>query len=762
MGQILPSYSVIGKSVPRKDALEKVLGQARYGVDLSLPGMLAARILRSTLPHARILNIDTTKAERLAGVKAVITAKDAPQVKRRLKTFWPESRILVSDKVRFLGEEVAAVAAVDEGMAEEALELIKVDYQELPALFDPEAALKPDAPRIHEQGNVAAHFDIVRGQPDEAFARAAHVFEDEFATQIQNQSYLEPVSSLAHQDASGRLALWVASMDPSGIREDLAEVLKLPASRVRVIQACVGGAFGGKISLQPLYPISALLAIKTGRPVKIVNTREEEFTASLPRLPARMKIKTALDKDGTILAKETRIVADNGAYIDRGPRILAQMIIGPDSLYRVANIKAQAWLAYTNKSPVGAFRGFGTTQMSFALETHLDRIAEKLGIDPLKLRLRNATQTGDISAHGWQIDSCALNDCMGKSTRAVGWKENRPQLKSGRGLGLACALYNVESRRSDGFNGSVALVKIAEDGRALVISGESEYGQGWNTVAAQIAAEELGIPYEDVDVVMPDTDITPYSLGPWALRVTVSGGNAVKLAAADARRQILDIAAQLLEASSTDLEIRDRKVQVRGSPARALPISQVAKTAIFRRQGSAITGKGVDEPPNTVRPNPDVLYGNLSRAYNFSAQVVETVVDRETGRARVLKVISAHDIGQCINRAAVEGQVEGGFAQGLGYALTEEILWEGGQILNPDFLNYRIPTSLDMPQIETIIIESPDPNTPYGAKSIGMLSTIPIAPALTNAIHHALGVKLNTIPIAPHQVLHALEKGEQG
>jgi CO/xanthine dehydrogenase Mo-binding subunit len=754
----MAQYRLVGKSPPRPDSLEKATGQARYTTDIALPGMLTGKVLRSTLPHARIRNIDTHRAARLAGVKAIVTAQDAPRVERTFRPFWQENRIFSPDRVRYVGDEVAALAAVDEALAQEALELIQVDYEELPPVFDAQQALKPDAPRIHDQpDNIAAHFQVVRGDPDQAFEQAYRVFEDRAFAHSQHQCYLEPLDCVASFDATGKLTLYVSCMDPSGVRVALAEMFGLAESRVRVIQAHCGGAFGGKISTLPLYGICALLSQKTGKAVKMVNDREEEFTATLPRVAALIDIRTGVDRDGTLLAKDTRIVADNGAYIDLGPRVVGQMIMAPDSLYRITHLRAEATAVYTNKAPVGAFRGFGQLQMLFALESHLDRIARELSIDPVELRLKNAIGAGEVSVHGWQITSCGLRECITQAAQRIGWQEKKRNLVANRGLGLACAIYYTSTRRSESFAGSVAHVTMSEDGKARVISGEAEYGQGWITVAAQIAAEELTIPFEDVQVSTPDTDVTPYSMGPWGLRVTISGGNAVRLAAASARGQLLELAATMLEANVSDLELKQGKISVRGTPAKAVSIEDVARHAVLQKGGSAITGTGIDEP-DVQGPNPDTLYGNISPAYSFAAQAAEVEIDPETGRVKVIDLVSVHDMGQVINRAASEGQVEGGLVTGIGYALSEEFNWEGGIMLNPNFLDYRIPTAQDVPPIQAILLASHAPNTVYGAKSIGQLSTMPAAAVLANALQDAQGIKPHQLPLLPSRVLNSSKR----
>lgn len=760
----MSQYQVVGKSVPMRGVWDKVTGSAKYAVDIQLPQMLFGKILRSPFPHARILNVDTSQAERLSGVKAVIWGGrlyKGGEEKETLAMRPGKERIFAIEKVRYIGEEVAAVAAISEEIAEEALELIKVEYEELPAYFDPLDAMKPDAIKIHHsaEGNIAAAFNFTRGDPEKGFQQADFIFEDNFTVHMQNQGYLEPLSCVAAADPSGKLTMWVTSMDPSGWRLGLARVLNLPESKIRVIQTYVGGGYGGKVSIMPMHPICALLAMKANRPVKIVYTREEEFIAALPRLSASIYLRIGVKKDGTLLAKETKIIADNGPYVVYGPRILSQMMVTPDCLYRLKNIKAEGKAIYTNKTPTGAMRGFGTIHMAFAQETFLDRIAKELGIDPAELRLKNATKVGDVTAHGWEIHSCGLSDCIKEATHRIGWKEKKKQTGLPRGLGLACVPYDIDTRQDAfSFGGSLAYIEILEDGKAKVISGETDCGQGWNTVAAQIAAEELGIPYEDVQVMMPDTDFTPYSNGPWGLRITVSGGAAVKLAAEDARKKLMELAEESLEANIADLEMKDGKIYVRGTPQKAITIAEIAHRELHRKGGSAIIGRGLDEPYQTVPRHPVTIYGNTSRAYNFAAQAAEVEVDEETGQVKILRFVSAHDIGKAINPASCEGQIEGSLACGMGFATTEEVIWEKGQVLNPNFIDYRMLTASDIPVMEPLLIETLDPNTPYGAKSIGQPAIMMPAPAIANAIFDALGIKINHLPITGDVILRELEK----
>lgn len=764
----------IGKSFPRLDAREKVTGQALYSTDLSLPGMLYGRILRSPHPHARIIHINTERAERLVGVKAVVTAADTPKIKfgPLIEDWYP----LAVDRVRFVGDPLAAVAAIDEGLAQEALELIEVGYEPLPPVFDVEAALKPDAPLIHEelaavgpsleleqqvlarglteqvQGNVCARLLIERGDVSRGFDESAAIFDDRFILPSVHQCYLEPMACLANVDMAGKATLWTSSINQFGLRFALAKILALDEGRLRVIQACVGGSFGGKQLPQSIYPAAILLAKKSGKPVKIEYSREEEFTASLPRLPMVIDIKLGAKSNGSLSAKQVKITADAGAYATLSPRIMTTAARRVDNLYRLSNIQTEAILVYTNKTPFGAFRGFGNPQMTFALESAMDMLAEELNLDPVELRLKNATRNKDLTTHGWRINSCGLSECI---TRSAQLSDFRRRGKAGFGMG--CLIHVSDRRQTQGFGGSTAWVRLDEDGNVFIISSEAELGQGIQNVLAQIAAEELGIPPEGMKVSVPDTDFTPYCLGPFGDRVTLTAGNAVRLAAKDAKRLLVELAAAKLEANIHDLELAEGRLFVRGVPEKGIAIADAAKEAIYRRGGSAVMGKGVFEP-DTVTPDPQTFYGNISSAYAFGAQAVELEVERDTGRVKLVNFYAAHDLGKTINPMAAVGQVEGALAQGIGYALSEQLTWKEGGTLNPNLLEYRIPTALDMPDMKSVLVESDDPAGPYGAKGVAEPGLVPTAPAIANAIYQAIGVRIKMLPITPDKVLQALEK----
>jgi len=753
----MKALSIVGKSVPRVDGLEKVTGRAKYCVDVELSRMLHAKVLRSKYPHARILSIDTSEAEGLPGVKAVITAEDT--FKQKVEVIVrgiPDLHPLAVDKVRYMGQEVAAVAAEDELIAEEALRLIKVEYEELPAVLDPEEAMKPGAPQIHDvEHNIIAEFATEFGDMEKGFKEADHIFEDRFATQYLHMCHLEPTVCIASFDSSGKLTFYDNHADPFRQLRLGAKALGIPASKVKTIQKFIAGNHGSwQGDLSP-YVITALLARKTGRPVRLVNTREEELIAGRPRMPVITYVKTGVKKDGTLTARHFRVVSTAGAYSGYAPIMTPTGLVDTAGIYRCPNVRLEGKCVYTNTVPTGPARAFGIQQPQFAQESHMDRIAEDLGMDPIELRLKNATRTGDVTVCGQKVRSCGLQECIDKVADYVGWKEKRAKKQPNRGIGMACIMDHSDNRESD-FGGSIAYVKILEDGRVIIISGEFEWGQGGHTVLSQIVAEELGVPLESVEFSELDTDAVPYTLGPYGGgRLVTTAGHAVRLAAIEAKRELLTIAAKLLGVRfEPDLEIKDQKIFVRGAQEKAVSIADVASYA--RYAGKEIIGKGVYEPGMAML-DLKTLYSDYSSAYIFFAQVAELEVDPETGKVKVLNIANAVDLGKALNPMIVEGQSEGGVAQELGMALTEDIMYEQGIVVNPNFIDYKVPTAMDIPPIKTFLVESNDPKGPYGAKGCAHTG-IATTPAIANAIYNAVGVRIKELPITPMKVLKALEE----
>ncbi|MDP2662833.1 MAG: xanthine dehydrogenase family protein molybdopterin-binding subunit [Dehalococcoidia bacterium] len=761
----MSEFRVVGKPLVRTDGLRKATAQVTYGVDFKLPGMLWGKMLRSPYPHARIISIDTSKAEALPGVKGVVTGMDSPDglFGSRINDQPPIAR----EKVRYVGEPVAAVAAVDEATAEKALDLIQVEYEKLPAVFDPVEAMKPDAPLIHEGlggyefspiichpvpgTNILNYMKVRRGDINEGFAQSDFVFEDTFTTQAQQHCCLEPHAAVGQVNVDGKATVWTSTQGPYKVRTESASALSMPPSRVRVIATQVGGGFGGK-GRAKLEPHCVLLARKSGRPVKIVLTRHEVFTATSSRHPSVIHIKTGVKADGAILAREVEVVLDGGAYSESGEIVCWEIAQGAAGPYQIPNVKVDAYAVYTNKVPAGPMRGFGWPQIMWASESQVDIIAERLGLDPLEMRLKNALEEGSISATGEIMHSVGLKECLRRAAEAIGWDEERPP---NRGRGIGCV-----TKMSVPFLPSAAFVKINEDGRIGLLTSAVDIGQGSDTALAQICAEEMGVGLADIEIAAPDTDSTPPDMGAIASRITFHVGNAVRLAASDARTQVVALAADLLEASPEDLEIADSQVFVRGSPERGVSLARVATTAYFQK-GGPILGRGSFLDEDLVPTDPKTGQSPKPCPYwKYGATAVEVEVDPETGVVKLTRVASAHDCGRAINPMLVNGQIEGGAATGLAYALWEELVFDEGRVINPSFMDYRIPSTMEVPDIQPIIVEAPHKSGPFGAKGAGEASTIGVAGAVGNAIYDAVGVRLKDLPLTWEKVLSAIEEKE--
>ncbi len=752
----------IGRSVPNVEAVDKVLGRVRYGTDVAFPGMLHAKVLRSPYPHARILNVDTSKARSLPGVKTVLTGSDTPGFK--FGELNRDETIMAVGKARFVGEEVAVAVAIDEETALEALELIRVDYQPLPAVFDPEKAIEPGAPVIHDgfPSNIAYQYHIDRGDVAQGWKEAAVIAEGRFAYASAHQGYLEPQCCVARHE-QGRVTVWYPSQSPFRDQGYIADGLGLHRDRIRFIQTFVGGGFGGKHG-QKLPVLTSFVATQVEKPVRLSFSRDEEFLAGRPSIGATIYMRLGVNGEGIIVAKEAKVFGDNGAYTIFSPRILDTMTRRPDNLYRQKNIHNEGLLVYTNKTPSGAYRGFGNPQGTFPLESLVDEAAHKLKMDPLTVRLKNATRAGDVTAHGWRPKSAGLIDCLELAAERIGWGEKRiPKRPKGgnnnhilSGVGLAGLIHVCGRRQMPTFYGSQALVRVNMDGGITIMTGEADLGQGSNTVFAQIAAEEIGVSFGDIMVrTQVDTDTSPQGIGTFSDRLTSIGGNAVKLAAADAKRQLLDFASEMLEATADDLEIKQGMVMVRGSPARAVSIREVAGYASKRRGGALILGKGIYDPPSEF-PDPATLYGNISSSYAMGAQAAEVEVNTETGEIKVIKIVSVHDAGKVINPLLASGQIEGAVAQGVGSALLEEIVYKKGKVINPSLLCYGETRIDSMPQMEAHFVETNEPMGPFGAKGLAEPAIVPTAAAIANAIRHATGVRLRRVPLSPTELLSGL------
>lgn len=745
---------VVGKDVQRNDAVPKVTGAAQYVADLHLPGMLHAAVLRSPHPNARILSIDVSAAAAMPGVKAVVTGADT--AKRKWGAFRPDLYPLAIERVRYVGDEVAAVAATSPETARAAVDRIVVEYETLPAVLSLDQALAQQAPLVHDDapGNIAHEFSFERGDVDAGFRASDVVVEGTWETVRQWHTSLETIGCVA-QWMNGRVTMWCNTQTPFLARGRYAVALGLPESQVRVIQTEVGGGFGGKSGDDNASVICALLAKKSGRPVRLIHTREEEFLASHPRMPMRYWVRLGFRKDGRIMAKEIKMWADNGAYTGKSQAILGAATVRHDALYKYPNARAHSKLVYTNLVPTGAFRGFGNPSADWAVEQAWDLAAEKLGIDVVDLLRMNAVEPGDASPHNHKITSCELRQCIDKTAQMIGWQEKRKNRKPDRGLGMGCSVH-VNGRRSFGdWDGSSAIVRLNEDGRATVITGEGEIGQGNLTVLRQIAAEALGLPYEDVDITRPDTDVQSHSLGALASRLTYVAGNAVKRAAEAAHQQLMEAAAEQFKLPPSELTIINGQIGPRhGSETAFKSVAAVVRANIYKRNGQPIVGVGNFDNPSDF---PDhSRYGNESGAYNFTAQAVEVGVDRGTGQVTLHEVASTVDCGTVIHPAAAEGQVQGAVTQGIGLAMIEYFDWYNGAPTDPNLKDYPIPSAEMMPRMHVAFADSYEPSGPFGAKGLGEIGLDAIPAAIANAIADAVGVRIHELPITSEKIHRAL------
>jgi CO/xanthine dehydrogenase Mo-binding subunit len=751
------STSSIGTSPARLDARDKVRGLALYLDDLELPGMLYGRVLRSPVAHGRLVHVDTARARRLIGVRAVVTGAELPFLHGESLVDEP---FLARDRVRYKGEAVAAVAAVDEETADEALDLIRVEYEELPAVFDPVEAAQPEAPLLHPElgsyrhapliqpvpgTNICNHLVVRKGDVLQGFGEADEIFEDTFTTQTQAHACLETHGAICLVTPDDELTLWATNDSPYRCRREVATALGLPLHRVRVVTPpYLGGNFGAKGGLKAEAAAIALAWVLRGRPIKVVYDREEEFTSSLVRHASVTRIKTGVKRDGRIVARQVTTYWDTGAYAEKGPtvsRLGGMSAAGP---YDIPHVWLDGYAVYTNKPVAGAFRGYGGPQTAWAYESQMDLIAQRLGIDPLEIRLRNVFRDGSTHPGGQRLSGVSLSACLAKVAERLDWgKPAGPY----RGKGLAFGERAIKTPFA-----SSAFVKINEDGTVDVLSSTSEVGQGAETVLCQIAAEELGVPLASVRKASPDTAVTPFDESSTSSRSTFHMGNAVRLAAQDARRQLMAIAAELFERPVDELEVRDGLVGVVGDPSTTMPIGQVLR----RRYGASATilGRGFFYPDGLVAPGD--YFSLTSVFWMYAAQGAEVEVDPETGRVTVLRVVAAHDVGRAVHPESCRAQIEGAVAQGVGFALYEALEIEDGTVLNPSFQAYKIPTVRDVPPVEAHLVELPHPQGPFGAKSVGEPALVPTAAAIGNAIANAIGVRIADLPITPEKILAAL------
>jgi CO/xanthine dehydrogenase Mo-binding subunit len=766
--KILPQGTV-GRSVPRLEGRDKLTGRAVYVDDMTRPRMLHAALVLAAHAHARIGSIDISAALALPGVRAVLTGDDFPH---RYGPFVQDEVVLARKVVRYFGEPVVAIAADDLATAQEAAGLVQIAYEELPVLATPAAARAPGAPPIHPdfaayerryagplQNNVCAHTVIEEGDISAALAQCEVIVEGTFNTQPQVHCYLEPCGALAESDDAGRIVIWSPCQAVSRVQATVAEALGMSMARVRAIATRVGGAFGGKADVT-VQPLAAMLAMRTRRPVKLVLPRNDDFLMMRTRHPATVWMRTGARADGTLVAREARVVLDGGAYAEDSSAVLGFALLMARGPYRIPNVRVEGEAVYTNRLRAAGFRGYGNPQVAFAGEVQVDQIAERLGMDPLDLRLKNAMVAGDAWVGGSQADACGLVECLERVRDASGWTQRatRTPVPRGwrRGLGVACLAHIC------GILSTSAIVRILEDGTVNLNTGAVDLGEGSDTVLAQICAQALRIPLEHVNFAPPDTDGSPYNWSTGGSRVTYMVGRAVADAAADARSKLFEHASAMLECAVGDLELRDGGgVGIVGVPGREVTFLAISKRAHWVAGGPIIGNAAVMFEGGGVDPKRTVVTGNgLGRlgVFVFGAQVADVEVDERTGEVRVLGFWAAHDVGRAINPAGVRGQIVGGVAQGSGYALLEDVAYDGGRPANPNLMDYKVPGARDLPEIEAIIVEHPEPTHPFGAKGVGEPPIIGVAPAISNAILAASGIRLTDLPMTPERVLDALDR----
>lgn len=770
--------TLIGERIPKLDAPEKVAGLTRYLEDIKLPRMLYGKILFSDRPHARIVGIDTDAAKAMRGVRAVLTAADIELVPFG---FGGDNTALKTGKVTTIRDEVAAVAADTPEIAAAAIQRIKVTYEDLPAVTSLEEALADGAPIIHEKApdNVPFRFDYLHGDIEQGIRESDVIVEDTYTLQRAAHCCLGRAGIIAQFEADRRLTLHSLTQVPFSYKHDLSRIVGVPPEKIRVIQPPIGGAFGSKLDIHPFEPICVFLARSTGRPVQILFTREEEFLATPTRQPMVIHLKSGARKDGTFTFRDVRMTLDNGGRTSWGATTPWISMRTFSSLYRVPHVRQHVDVVYTNNIYACAFRGYGNPQATFALESQVDQLAHRLGMDPLEIRLRNAQEPGETTGQGMVLGTCGLAECLKTATRNAGWDVKHSPLQKTlvrdsnqtpvrdshlapartgrvRGMGMA-SLFHVgggaKIHRSDGCG---TMLQIDDFGGVTVQTGASEIGQGSETVIAQIVAEELGLPISNIRVMNSDSDLKPWDVGVHASRTTFIAGNSAQRAAREARHKLLEGAGKRLKRNPNELDLAEGQVTDRATGEPLESIGKIVRAMHFGGNHEMIMTSHFYEPPSEM---PDQNHkGDVSACYAFGTHVAEVEVDLDTGVVKVLGISAAHDVGRVINRLGIEGQIEGGIAQGIGYALYEEVKVQDGRVLNPTFTDYKLVTTHDIPELKLEFIETHDPAGPHGAKGVAEAPLVPVAPAIANAIFNATGVRITELPMTPERVLAKLQE----
>lgn len=797
----MPDNLFVGKSIPRTIEADKVTGKAVYINDLKRPGMLYGKILYSTHAHARIKRIDTSKAKRLQGVRAVLTGQDIPDVR---VGFLKDQTVLKKDVVRQFRDEVAAVAAITPEIAEEALSLIEVEYEKLPGIFDPFEAMKEGAPLVHEidargrpikSNLLPLPWKFAVGDMEQARRDSAFITKDNVSTTWINQCCMGTSGCIAEFDQSNHLTLYSQTnviFGHVGRISEYFERIGLAGKKIRVVNPTVGGSFGTKLDTDIYEFIAIQLALKTRKPVKIIFDREEEFRALPPRQPAVFTIEQGCDREGRLIFRHCEAILDNGAYTSWGATTPSVMIMPMSSLYRVPNVYFKATCVYTNNIYAQAMRGYGNPQATFAVETSMDSLAEAAGIDPAEFRLINRNRPGDDTPMKLKITSCGLEECITSVKEKLQWDKKKREKQKGHGMGMASLIHVAGGARVTKSDGHGIRVKLDEFGHVDVIESGTDQGQGSPTVISQIVAEALGVRPEDVFLTFGDTALALWDAGTHASRHTFMAGNAAIIACGKAKRQILEMAVELIPkivkgnfkrmkrkdpefvepdldygliANPEDMDIRDRMIFPTREPEHPyfkVPLSAILQNGLHVGIGeSRVVAADAFYDPPTEMLNSEMM-GNLSMTYAFGTCGVEVEVDEKTGEVKILKLVSAHDVGKAMNPTLLLGQIYGAAYTGVGYGLTEEIKVRNGRVMNPSFRDYQMLTAMDVVPIEPVIVEPDDKDGPYGAKGVGEPGLVPTAPAIANAIYDAIGVRMRDLPITPEKILTALKQRKGG
>lgn len=743
--------AIIGRRQPRVDGFEKVSGRSVFTDDVRLPGMLHGKILRSPHARARIVRIDTSKAEALPGVKVVVTGSDCADLK-----YSEHQPVIAPDVVNYIGEEVAAVAATDLATAEDAIDLIEVEYEPLDAVLKLRDALRERATQLHEHapGNIGPKHEQDFGDPDEAFAASDLLFEDEFKTPVQHNTLAELHVALADFSNPDKLHMYTPTQGAPMYKMQLAEAFGLSESQVRIVYENVGGAFTGRGRARPHHLIAALLSRRAGRPVKVKATGDEEFIMFRGSGETLYRFRTGVMKDGTLRALEANVTFDAGAH-DEFPLILWLPAPYLNWLYKVDAVRYRGRFVFTNTVPKGSHHGGIFGRMSAGWMQHMNRVAEELGMDPLEFHLKNAVEPGHEAMEGSVFASCGLKECIEQAAERAGWNEKYGKLKPRdgkyRGIGMGIGAQASGSKGADN-DTSAAMVKIADDGIVTLFTGIPDMGQGSHTVMSMIAAEVLGTVPEDIRIVQGDSDIVPFDWGAFSQRGTFTTGNAVKAAAEDARRQLADIAAAELEAPAEQLVFRTGRISVADEPERSMTFRECVYKTLHSPEGRFVMGRGFFNSPKP--------FGAL--AYSFGCQVAEVEVDPKTGSVALLKITAAHDIGRAMNPLAVEGQLDGQVFSGMGQVLYEECKMEDGLMMNPSRLEYKLPRTYELPEVDYILVETIDPYGPFGAKEVGEGPIVVSMSAIAAAVANAIGAFVPEIPMTPWKVLRMLRARDKG